>query len=257
VTITDTTISDNQAAWGGGILGVRSDIELSGTTTVANNTAASAGDDIYFMVMAGGFSHSSLTLNTASGTLNADGQAIDGWYVDGVQGDATLRWSETGEGFEDGYYATQAPATLEITGNLALKAAHGPADSTDTPEDGGNDNRPTVSTPTTTPSAPDTSDKTLTTDLTVSISQPETAPETIEIAEETVPEAELPETVEEDLVEIEENDIPLAELPDENVPLSGAPRTGDTAPVWALTALAAALGLTFAQTFSKRRSKRA
>jgi hypothetical protein len=281
VTITNTTISDNQAAWGGGILGVRSDIELSGTTTVANNTAASAGDDIYFMVMAGGFSHSSLTLNTASGTLNADGKAIDGWYVDGVQDDATLRWSETGEGFEDGYYATQAPATLDITGNLALKAAHGPADSTDEAEEdededengnngegdnengnnGETDEKPTASDPVTTPSATtpaapveiETTPTAPKTELTVSFTSPVQTPEATVSAEEELVEIEENEIPLADAEEIEEEDVPLTELPEEEVPLSGAPRTGDTTLVWALTALAATLGLTV----SKRRSKRA
>jgi hypothetical protein len=266
VTITDTAITDNQAAWGGGILGVRSDIELNGTTTVANNTATSAGDDIYFMVMAGGFSHSSLTLNTASGTLNADGQAIDGWYVDGVQDDATLRWSETGEGFEDGHYVTQTPATLEITGNLALKAAHGPADSTDDAEEDDNDGEtdndaPVVANPdTTTPSAPtpaapaesETTTTTPTTELTVSFTAPVQAPEA-QVSEDELVDIEENEIPLADEVEIEEEVVPLTELPEEEIPLNGAPRTGDTTLVWALTALAATLGLTV----SKRRSKRA
>ena len=78
----DTNFLDNNASYGGGIYASASNINIAANSAVYNNTATTAGDDLFF------FSDSTFTLPNAkkmSGDriLSSDNMEITGWYHDG------------------------------------------------------------------------------------------------------------------------------------------------------------------------------
>lgn len=123
-TISGGKITDNTAAYGGAIMNPASALTLQDGTELHNNTATGQGDDIYANDYNG--AQATITLiPTANAVLKADGKAITGWYVDGLNGEGTTnRWGAANE--EDGVPFFEKVSIEEtLTGNLALKAAHG------------------------------------------------------------------------------------------------------------------------------------
>lgn len=87
----------------------------------------------------------------------------------------------------------------------------------------------------------------------------------VDIDDPDVPLSELPEEPEEPTVDIEDPDIPLAELPslpgepedleiaDQDVPLTGVPRTGDDSWIWTALALTSGAGLVWLALTDRKR----
>ncbi|MCI8600619.1 MAG: hypothetical protein HFE45_03390 [Oscillospiraceae bacterium] len=120
VAINDGEITGNTATFGGAVMNDASALTLQDGAALHNNGATKQGDDIYANAQA------TLTLiSAADAVLTADGKAITGWYVDGLNGEGTTnRWGAANE--EDGVPFFEKVSIEEtLTGNLALKAAHG------------------------------------------------------------------------------------------------------------------------------------
>jgi predicted outer membrane repeat protein len=230
ITITGSEISENEASWGGGILGFVSNITLDDSAAISNNTATNSGDDIY--IIANEYFESTITLNVPSGTLNSDNQNIDGWYEDGVDAYNPLRWGEYIEELDSNYYSKEENTELVLNNDLALKAAHGeiieeivdPSDEDDSEpelpkkEENSFDNDVNYKAPVAT--------------IDVSFDVEKQDKENIKVVE--TPEEPIEEIVEviEDTNEIEiiEEEVPKTELP---VEIDGSvPRTGDNTFVW-------------------------
>ncbi|MCD8188699.1 MAG: hypothetical protein LUD78_00495, partial [Clostridiales bacterium] len=117
LTMTGCTVTGNTGTRGGGLYLYTGCPATVSDSSIANNTATAAGDDIY--ANASSSKPLSLTLSgTPSGTLTACGHDIDGWYSDA----SGSRWAE------DNAVAVDTSETLTNTSALALKAAHGAAE---------------------------------------------------------------------------------------------------------------------------------
>lgn len=140
------SICNNQASvGGGGIYGFNSNIILAEDNALYNNTATTAGDDLFTF---GTNSMISLAdAKTMSGDRElADGEKITGWFHDGAKWntekndwDAISRWGVAVDGSK--YYDEYTPIAGETT-PMALKAAYKPAPPSGGGGGGGGGHRP-------------------------------------------------------------------------------------------------------------------
>lgn len=112
------TVRYNHAAYGGGLLNWGTAV-LSDDVQLYNNHAANFGDDIY------NIRNCSLTFGPTGSGWELDGgpdcyDFIDGWYDDR----SSARWNAHGDDESARHIVLVQPGT-ELTGFLALKAAHG------------------------------------------------------------------------------------------------------------------------------------
>lgn len=112
------TVRYNHAAYGGGLLNWGTAV-LSDDVQLYNNHAANFGDDIY------NIRNCSLTFGPTGRGWELDGgpdcyDFIDGWYDDR----SSARWNAHGDDESARHIVLVQPGT-ELTGFLALKAAHG------------------------------------------------------------------------------------------------------------------------------------
>lgn len=132
VTITGGTLTDNHAteSLGGGVYAMSSTVlSITGHAKFYNNTAKTAGDDVYYIQFDsthGKGATASLTLETDfdQAMLNPCEHRMTGWYVDGMLNkNGTPRWSahDTDKPF---YFVTVGESLTEQTYDIALKAAH-------------------------------------------------------------------------------------------------------------------------------------
>lgn len=114
VEVSNTTISGNNATWGGGIYEKNSSVTLGEGTVIANNTAKYYGDDVSAY-------RGTITLSdigSMNATLEVDGKPITGWYMDKT-GD-TYAW----------HYTEQKAGTINLSNGTnanytwGWKAAH-------------------------------------------------------------------------------------------------------------------------------------
>lgn len=111
LTLVGGEISENTAQVGGGIFASNSTATIGKTSKVFDNTAETHSDDVYS-------NGTKLTLYIVDGmnaTLGEDGKPITGWYKDG-----STRWG-------DGYNELDLPfkpGTVYSSGIFCLKAAH-------------------------------------------------------------------------------------------------------------------------------------
>ena len=127
VQINSGEITGNSAFLGGGILVLSGNVSVADGVKIYNNSASKAGDDIY------NNTGSSLTLSKVTSGLKLNGcdHVIDGWYVDGVlNGEKADRWCvnpcvECDENHAVELEFLEGETTIEITTEIALKAAHG------------------------------------------------------------------------------------------------------------------------------------
>ncbi|WP_320611420.1 InlB B-repeat-containing protein [Evtepia sp.] len=113
VEITGGTITGNSATYGGGIMNYpEGTLAIGADAAIHNNTADSAGDDIYNF--GDGSGAISFSAPPAGLTLASTSKAISGWYEDGVE---DIRWSKT--------HLDLIEPTQNSTDWFALKAAHG------------------------------------------------------------------------------------------------------------------------------------
>lgn len=156
VTITGNSVNNTlMAGYGGGLYvgySTYSDwakVIMPADILICNNHALNGGDDIYVATGAEG-ARSSITIMPVQDGQTLDGMrltsggnqdtlgsvdddctdVIDGWYLDGMDGegalDASMRWEAHADSYEDVYaepYTVDGVTTVE--GPLALKAAHG------------------------------------------------------------------------------------------------------------------------------------
>lgn len=126
----NTTIMNNSAVLGGGLY-ISGEATIFNGAKLYNNTAVTAGDDIYLAPGAA----ITLTPVGKKWVLNDRyGHIIDGWYIDAKD----TRWSETVAKGLEGYLAEGVTITLNkdgsytikvaanAKGGFALKAAHSP-----------------------------------------------------------------------------------------------------------------------------------
>ncbi len=126
----NTTIMNNSAALGGGLY-ISGEATISNGAKLYNNTAVTAGDDVYLAPGA----VITLTPVGKNWILNDGyGHSIDGWYIDAKD----ARWSEIIAKGLEGYLAEGVTITLNKDGSytikvaanaksgFALKAAHSP-----------------------------------------------------------------------------------------------------------------------------------
>ena len=112
------TVRYNHAAYGGGLLNWGTAV-LSDDVQLYNNHAANFGDDIY------NIRNCSLTFGPTGSGWELDGgpdcyDFIDGWYDDR----SSARWNAHGDD-ESARHIVLVQPGIELTGFLALKAAHG------------------------------------------------------------------------------------------------------------------------------------
>ena len=108
---------------GGGIYSTAGKNTISGSSAIYNNTAVTAGDDIYL------YKKSTLVLPSVGSdwTLASDNKAIDNWYYDA----ADARWNEASAKAvqaSDDSASDTGSITLQCddtTASYAIKAAHG------------------------------------------------------------------------------------------------------------------------------------
>ena len=118
VEISDLTITGCEAAYGGGIFIYKGNVTLGENVRIYNNSASSAGDDLYFNYSAPSFGEPPSGL-----TLKSTGRAIDGWYIDGaLKNTGVSRWTL---GDDDSASYTQKIASTDVKPGTGLKAAHG------------------------------------------------------------------------------------------------------------------------------------
>ena len=118
VEISDLTITGCEAAYGGGIFIYEGNVTLGENVRIYNNSASSAGDDLYFNDSAPSFGEPPSGL-----TLESTGRAIDGWYIDGaLENEVGSRWTL---GDDDSASYTQKIASTDVKPGTGLKAAHG------------------------------------------------------------------------------------------------------------------------------------
>ncbi len=118
VEISDLTITGCEAAYGGGIFIYKGNVTLGENVRIYNNSASSAGDDLYFNYSAPSFGEPPSGL-----TLESTGRAIDGWYIDGaLENKVDSRWTL---GDDDSASYTQKIASTDVKPGTGLKAAHG------------------------------------------------------------------------------------------------------------------------------------
>ena len=118
VEISDLTITGCEAAYGGGIFIYKGNVTLGENVRIYNNSASSAGDDLYFNDSAPSFGEPPSGL-----TLESTGRAIDGWYIDGaLENTDVSRWTLGGDGSAS---YTQKIAPADVKPGTGLKAAHG------------------------------------------------------------------------------------------------------------------------------------
>lgn len=118
IEINGGTITENTAKYGGGIFLYSGNIEIAEGASIYENTAVSAGDDIY----TNGTS-TKLTLPAANtNDMLSCGHKVDGWYDDGSD-----RWAYVGctPGATANHISAFENTDGVITGEFALKAAHG------------------------------------------------------------------------------------------------------------------------------------
>ena len=118
VEISDLTITGCEAAYGGGIFIYEGNVTLGENVRIYNNSASSAGDDLYFNYSAPSFGEPPSGL-----TLESTGRAIDGWYIDGaLENTDVSRWTLGDDGSAS---YTQKIAPADVKPGTGLKAAHG------------------------------------------------------------------------------------------------------------------------------------
>ena len=117
-------IESNQAIYGGGVFLFKgADILIADGFGLYNNSASSAGDDIYNNGI-------SATLGSAATgvKLKSTGMKISGWYYDGTTDEdgGSGRWVCDAASSEENYIKTFSHSGKVYGGEYALKAAHGP-----------------------------------------------------------------------------------------------------------------------------------
>lgn len=112
------SICNNQANYGGGIYGSNSNIILAEDNALYNNTATTAGDDLFTFGTNSMISLADATKMSGDKKLASDGEKITGWFYDGW---GKPRWAE--KPTDGNYYDEYVPKEND-TACLALKAAH-------------------------------------------------------------------------------------------------------------------------------------
>lgn len=117
------TFTKNTAKYGGFLFMYRGNAVLGEKAAVYDNAASDAGDDIY-----SNGNGASVTLENLPAGLKLEdcGHTVDGWYADGMfENNETLRWSVKPCGSTEEYRQQYLPDGNAVTGETALKAAHG------------------------------------------------------------------------------------------------------------------------------------
>ena len=112
------SICNNKANYGGGICGSHSNIILAEDNALYNNTATTAGDDLFTFGTNSMISLADATKMSGDKKLASDGEKITGWFYDGW---GKPRWAE--KPTDGNYYDEYVPKEND-TACLALKAAH-------------------------------------------------------------------------------------------------------------------------------------
>lgn len=112
------SICNNKANYGGGICGSNSNIILAEDNALYNNTATTAGDDLFTFGTNSMISLADATKMSGDKKLASDGEKITGWFYDGW---GKPRWAE--KPTDGNYYDEYVPKEND-TACLALKAAH-------------------------------------------------------------------------------------------------------------------------------------
>lgn len=112
------SICNNQANYGGGIYGSNSNIILAEDNALYNNTATTAGDDLFTFGTNSMISLADATKMSGDRKLASDNETITGWFYDGW---GKPRWGDGSKGSK--YYDEYTPIAGETT-PMALKAAH-------------------------------------------------------------------------------------------------------------------------------------
>ena len=118
INISNIEITGCEAGIGGGIYIEDGNVTLGENVRIYNNSASSAGDDLYFNYSAPSFGEPPSGL-----TLESTGRAIDGWYIDGAPENTDVsRWTLGDDGSAS---YTQKIAPADVKPGTGLKAAHG------------------------------------------------------------------------------------------------------------------------------------
>lgn len=112
------SICNNKANYGGGICGSNSNIILAEDNALYNNTATTAGDDLFTFGTNSMISLADATKMSGDKKLASDGEKITGWFYDGW---GKPRWAE--KPTDGNHYDEYVPKEND-TACLALKAAH-------------------------------------------------------------------------------------------------------------------------------------
>lgn len=135
------SICNNQASvGGGGIYGSNSNIILAEDNALYNNTATTAGDDLFTFGTNSMISLADATKMSGDRKLASDGEKITGWFYDGYKDGWCSRWgaeTENGQKYFDAY-VTDETAPVEF----GLKAAYKPAPPSGGGGGGGGGHRP-------------------------------------------------------------------------------------------------------------------
>ncbi len=115
VEVRNSTISGNEAKYGGGIFNYQSNLTIRQTNKMFSNTATGHSDDLYNNNSGTDFKLTLYVVTGMDATLEKDGKPVTGWYTDG-----STRW---GDGYTEFVLAYQ-PGTVYKGGILCLKAAH-------------------------------------------------------------------------------------------------------------------------------------
>lgn len=116
------SICNNQASYGGGIYGYNSNIILAEDNALYNNTATTAGDDLFTFGTNSMISLADATKMSGDRKLASDGEKITGWFYDGYKDGWCSGWgdeTENGQKYFDAY-VTDETAPVQF----GLKAAH-------------------------------------------------------------------------------------------------------------------------------------
>ena len=118
INISNIEITGCEAGIGGGIYIEDGNVTLGENVRIYNNSASSAGDDLYFNYSAPSFGEPPSGL-----TLESTGRAIDGWYIDGaLENTVVSRWTLGDDGSAS---YNQKIASTDVQPGTGLKAAHG------------------------------------------------------------------------------------------------------------------------------------